>query len=113
MKIRIANSLLKSVGVGWPRSMDDRLWGIEALVHRYCVSIEDFFSENVNKTLQVNPLLAATALKSIVEGQGIKTVRVSYAPVKSKLKRIGYRFWISYQLPGSTRLIKIRAGIYD
>lgn len=113
MKIRIANSLLKSIGVGWPRSMDDRLWTIEALVLRYCTGIEEFFDRETSSILQVNPILAAEAIRDIVLGQGINDVRISYAAIKSKSKHIGYRFWLNYKLPGKNRWILLKPSILE
>ena len=111
MKIRIANSLLKSVGIGWPRSMEERLWTIEALVLRYCIGVEEFFDKALNSTLRVNPMLVTSAIKSIVEGQGIKEVRVAYATIKSKSKPTRYKFWVNYKLPGSTHWVLLKPSI--
>ena len=113
MKIAIANSLLKSVGVGWPRSMNDRLWTIEALVLRYCTGIEEFFDRETSSSLQINPILAAEAISKIVMGQGIKEVRISYAIITSKSKHTGYMFWVNYKLPGTKRWILLKPSILE
>lgn len=113
MKIVIANSLLRSVGVGWPKPMDSLLWCIEALVLRYCTEIEEFFDREPDSALQINPLLAAGAIKAIVEGQGLKEVRVAYAQIKSKRRTVGYRFWINYKLPGNPRWKVMKTSIME
>jgi hypothetical protein len=93
--------------------MDERLWTIEALVLRYCTSVEDHFQKEVNSTLQIHPMLVVAAIKSIIEAQGMNTVRVSYAKIKANSKLIGYRFWINYKLPRSTRWINLQTSIAE